>query len=84
MNLIRCTSPEIVFLNMKHKLLLISLTLIVSSCASLKPYEMVYVNDPEMKMSGSSGKNFELYIESIREGASPSDGGKSSGGCGCN
>jgi hypothetical protein len=45
---------------------------------------MVYVNDPEMKMSGSSGKNFELYIESIREGANPSDGGKSSGGCGCN
>ncbi|MFM6982831.1 MAG: DUF4266 domain-containing protein [Chitinophagaceae bacterium] len=69
---------------MKNKLPLLFLTLIVSSCASLKPYEMVYVNDPEMKMSGSNGKNFELYIESIREGASPSDGGKSSGGCGCN
>ncbi len=69
---------------MKNKIPLLLITLIVSSCASLKPYEMVYVNDPEMKMSGSSGKNFELYIESIREGSSPSDAGKSSGGCGCN
>lgn len=69
---------------MKNKIPLLLITLIVSSCASLKPYEMVYVNDPEMKMSGSSGKNFELYIESIREGASPSDAGKTSGGCGCN
>lgn len=68
---------------MKPKLLFACL-LVFCSCATLKPYEMVYVNDPEMKMSGSSGKNFELYMESIREGASPSDGTKSSGGCGCN
>lgn len=74
---------KIVFLNMRNKILFVGLILL-SSCASLKPYEMVYVNDPEMKMSGSSGKNFELYMESIREGASPSDGNKSSGGCGCN
>ncbi len=45
---------------------------------------MVYQNDPEMQMGNSSGKSYELYIQSIREGASTSGGSKSSGGCGCN
>lgn len=45
---------------------------------------MVYQNDPEMQMGSSSGKGYELYIESIREGATPAGGSKSSGGCGCN
>ena len=31
----------------------------ISSCTSLKPYERVYVNDPEMQMGTDSGKNFE-------------------------
>jgi hypothetical protein len=60
------------------------LLLLLGSCRSVKPYEMVYVNDPEMEMGHSQGKNFENYIESIREGASPAGNTKSSGGCGCN
>ncbi|WP_421894586.1 DUF4266 domain-containing protein [Marinoscillum sp.] len=56
----------------------------VSSCASLKPYERQYVDDPEMQMSFDSGKSFSNYVHSIREGATPAGAPKSSGGCGCN
>jgi hypothetical protein len=54
------------------------------SCASLKPYDRVYVNDPEMQMGNDAGKNFENYVHSIREGATPAGNSKGSGGCGCN
>ena len=45
---------------------------------------MVYVNDPEMQMATDAGKNFQNYIHSVREGATPAGGSKASGGCGCN
>jgi Domain of unknown function (DUF4266) len=61
---------------------LIILTL--CSCSSVKPYERVYVNDPEMQMTADSGKKFTTYVYSIREGATPAGTNKSSGGCGCN
>ncbi len=67
-----------------NKLLLASLVLTLFSCRSVKPYEMVYLNDSEMQMGNSSAKNYENYIESIREGATPAGSSKSSGGCGCN
>ncbi|MCF0059480.1 DUF4266 domain-containing protein [Dyadobacter sp. CY356] len=54
------------------------------SCKPVKPYQRVYLNDPEMQMGGNSGKKFEEYVESIREGDTPAAGTKSSGGCGCN
>ncbi|HPI12638.1 MAG TPA: DUF4266 domain-containing protein [Catalimonadaceae bacterium] len=54
------------------------------SCASLKPYDRVYVNDPEMDLGNDAGKNFENYVHSIREGATPAGNSKGSGGCGCN
>lgn len=54
------------------------------SCTSVKPYEKVYVNDPEMQMTSDSGKKFSNYVSSIREGATPAGSNKSSGGCGCN
>jgi hypothetical protein len=42
---------------------LFSLVFIVSvglaSCVNLKPYERVYVNDPEMQMESDAGRNFE-------------------------
>jgi hypothetical protein len=58
--------------------------LLFHSCTPLKPYEMVYVNDPEMQMGADAGKNFQTYIQSIREGATPAGTSKASGGCGCN
>jgi hypothetical protein len=54
------------------------------SCASVKPYERIYVNDPEMKMELDAGNSFRSYVYSIREGATPAGRKKSSGGCGCN
>ena len=60
------------------------IALILSSCSSVKPYERVYVNDPEMQMTIDSGKKFSTYVYSIREGATPAGTNKSSGGCGCN
>ena len=58
--------------------------LVLSSCATIKPYEQVYINDPEMKMGNDAGKNFNNYVNSIREGATPAGTTKASGGCGCN
>lgn len=63
---------------------LLASALLVSSCATLKPYERQYVSDPEMLMTQDSGMGFHNYIYSIREGAAPAGGSKSSGGCGCN
>jgi hypothetical protein len=65
-------------------LVFVLIVLLFSSCKTLKPYERVYVNDPEMELAKSPCKNFEGYVESIREGATPTAGSKSSGGCGCN
>ncbi|WP_158605972.1 DUF4266 domain-containing protein [Taibaiella sp. KBW10] len=60
------------------------LILFASSCASVKPYERQYLNDAEMQMSKDAGRNFNDYVHSIREGATPANGLKGSGGCGCN
>jgi Domain of unknown function (DUF4266) len=60
------------------------IVLLITSCSSVKPYERVYVNDPEMQMTSDSGKKFTTYVYSIREGATPAGTNKSSGGCGCN
>lgn len=69
---------------MKYKVLFFFSVIILSSCANLEVYERVYVNDPEMEMGDDSAKNFQTYVTSIREGATPPTSAKSSGGCGCN
>lgn len=69
---------------MIRKILAFLLLVNLCSCASMKSYDFIYVNDPEMQMGNSNPKNFELYYQSIREGAIPDNGVKSSGGCGCN
>jgi len=54
------------------------------SCKTVKQYQMMHLNDAEMKLSArkiqKAEQNFQLY----REGASGANGGKSGGGCGCN
>ena len=57
---------------------------LLQSCTALKPYQMVYVNDPEMQIGVTSDKTFENYVETIREGAVIPGSKKSGGGCGCN
>lgn len=56
----------------------------VSSCASVKPYQKVYLNDEDMKLQTRTIEMFETSFESYREGSSGANGGKSGGGCGCN
>lgn len=69
---------------MKKLAVRIIILILLSSCASIKPYERIFVNDPEMQMSDDAGKGFNNYIHSIREGATPAGSSESSGGCGCN
>ena len=70
---------------MNRKLIFLTFVAIsFAGCKTLKPYEKVYVNDPQMQMGNSAPKNFDNYVHSIREGAIPTGSSKSSGGCGCN
>ena len=70
---------------MVKKLLFISIAvLILSSCVTVKPYEQVYNNDPDMLLQGLKDKKFVTTFQVYREGASGANGGKSGGGCGCN
>lgn len=57
--------------------------LTVTSCVSLKPYERIYVNDPDMQMGADAGQHFGHYIHSIRESGLPAGSQTSGGGCGC-
>jgi hypothetical protein len=51
---------------------------------AVKEYEMVQLNDPDMKLSQSSASKSTSTFQSYREGAAGANGGKSGGGCGCN
>jgi len=69
---------------MKQLVIRIIFLFLFTSCASVKPYERQFVNDPEMQMNDDAGRNFNYYVHSIREGAAPAGSTKASGGCGCN
>ncbi len=73
---------------MRHPLRNFCIALISSyllpACVSIKPYERIYVNDPEMQMGSDAGKHFDNYVHSIRSGSIPAGVNKASGGCGCN
>lgn len=56
----------------------------LNACVSIKPYEMVKINDPDMKLIDRKSKKFHNSFQVYREGASGANGGKSGGGCGCN
>ncbi|MCB0822523.1 MAG: DUF4266 domain-containing protein [Bacteroidales bacterium] len=64
--------------------LLLGLVLTFDSCATVKPWQHVYLNDAEMQMGGNAGVAFEDYVHSIRTGSTVAGSKKSSGGCGCN
>jgi len=65
-------------------LILFVYILAFSSCSTVKPYQRVFLNDPEMQMGSNSGKAFENYVLNIREGSIVPGSKKASGGCGCN
>jgi len=56
----------------------------LSSCAVVKEYEKIYLNDPDMLLAARKIKKFDTSFHVYREAASGANGGKSGGGCGCN
>ncbi len=69
---------------MRRVYFIIILLLFLSACKTVAPYERMYLNDEEMQLEGNSIDNYESYVHTIREGTTPSNTTKSSGGCGCN
>lgn len=68
---------------MKYIALLLVL-LLFSSCVSVKEYEKVNLNDPDMTLSQKKIDRFETSYQVYREAAAGANGGKAGGGCGCN
>ena len=66
------------------KLILLLFTIVLSSCASIAPYQMMYLNDEEMKLKANTLESFENAFQSYREGPTGGSTGKTGGGCGCN
>ncbi|MCB0843982.1 MAG: DUF4266 domain-containing protein [Bacteroidetes bacterium] len=64
-------------------LILLSITF-SSGCVSVKEYQKMYLNDPEMALQMRKIEFYEINMESYREGAAGANGGKVGGGCGCN
>lgn len=63
---------------------LLSVSLSLFSCASVKPYQKGKLNDSEMALSSRRTERLDINIQSYREGASGANGGRAGGGCGCN
>lgn len=66
------------------KLILFYIAIALNSCASVKEYEKVNINDPDMELSPRQICRFETNFHLYREGTSGANGGKVGGGCGCN
>lgn len=70
---------------MKTKIIsALALAATLSGCASVKEYQKSRINDSEMELSARQSEKFETSFYLYREGPSGANGGKSSGGCGCN
>ncbi|MGY8951301.1 MAG: DUF4266 domain-containing protein [Flavobacteriales bacterium] len=67
----------------KSSILIVIISFFIS-CASVKEYEKVNINDPDMALSEKKCDRFKIAFQVYREGASGANGGKSGGGCGCN
>jgi hypothetical protein len=60
------------------------IVVVLQSCNSVKEYEKVAINDPDMKLSARTSERYETAFQVYREAAAGANGGKSGGGCGCN
>jgi hypothetical protein len=70
---------------MIQKIVFLFLIVVVfQSCNSVKEYEKVAINDPDMKLSARNSERYETAFQVYREAAAGANGGKSGGGCGCN
>ena len=57
---------------------------LLNSCVTVKEYDKVNINDPEMVLSAKKIERFETNFQLYREASSGANGGKTGGGCGCN
>jgi predicted phosphatase len=80
----RIIQIKLIFDMKRRTVVVCFLSLLFTACKAIKPYERVYLDDREMELANTSAKDFDAYVKSIREGAVPAAGSKSSGGCGCN
>ncbi len=62
----------------------LSMTFLLFSCVPVREYQKNRINDSEMELSARKSEKFESSFYLYREGASGANGGKTSGGCGCN
>lgn len=69
---------------MKVIYILLVAWLFITGCATVKPYQKVYLNQEDMQLTDSKLMFFETNFETYREGAAGANGGKVGGGCGCN
>jgi uncharacterized protein YbcV (DUF1398 family) len=66
------------------KVVLVIIIIVLQSCNSVKEYQKVNINDPEMKLAAKTTERYETTFQVYREAAAGANGGKSGGGCGCN
>ncbi len=59
-------------------------SILLSSCAVVKPYQKMYLNQEDMELTNDKLAVFEENFQTYREGAAGAVGGKVGGGCGCN
>ena len=64
--------------------LLLSGMILMASCTTVKEYEKINLNDPDMELAPKKLQRFETNFQVYREAASGANGGKTGGGCGCN
>jgi hypothetical protein len=57
---------------------------VMQSCVSVQPYQMMYLNNSDMNLSGSNLDEFNTNFQSYREGAVGGNDGNKGNGCGCN
>ncbi len=64
--------------------LLLGLMAGLPGCVTVKEYQKNRINDADMELAARKSEKFETSFYLYREGPSGANGGKSSGGCGCN
>lgn len=58
--------------------------IMISSCSTVKEYQKMNINDPDMVLSAQKIERYETTFQIYREAAAGANGGKTGGGCGCN
>ncbi|TRZ43626.1 DUF4266 domain-containing protein [Robertkochia solimangrovi] len=66
------------------RILMIAGCIFITSCTTVKEYEKVYLNDPDMVLGSKNADRFQTSFQAYREAAAGANGGKTGGGCGCN